>query len=193
MRKLITAALAALALTGAQSAQAASFDLNLNDYSLQAKLAGPVSSGAHGDSLMHLRFLYNEKKSLTMTSADLEFQAMIENVPGFGLGLGVGVVGGRKKSSRANQDIFGVPVGLRLYFQPAGAENLEFQGKVFYTPKLLSFADLDRMLERRVRAGYAISPAVQIYIEYQHIRANFDDLNSRTIDDNVRVGFKARF
>ncbi|ADH85850.1 YfaZ family outer membrane protein [Desulfurivibrio alkaliphilus] len=189
MKKLVTAALVALTMTGAQQAQAASFDLNLNDYSVQAKLAGPVAN----DAQLHLRFLYNDKRSLTMSSADLEFQAMIEEAPGFGIGLGVGVLGGRKKSSKANQDMLGVPVGLRFYFQPAGAENLEFQGKVFYTPKLLSFADLDRMLERRARIGYAISPTVQIYIEYQHIRANFDDLNNRTIDNNIRVGFKARF
>lgn len=189
MKKFLAAGVIAFALASTPQAQANSFDLNLNDYSIQAKLAGPV--GYQGHSELGARALYNESRKLFLTSLDLEFKAELEE--GVGIGVGPGFLAGRKRHDVANQNIFGVPMGLRLYYYPPALGGLGIQGKVFYTPKFLSFSDLDRMLESRLRVGFSISRSLQIYAEYQHMRAKLDDIGSKTVDDNFRVGFRARF
>ncbi|MFH7321295.1 hypothetical protein ACHHRT_11900 [Desulfurivibrio sp. D14AmB] len=192
MKKILAAATALLALAAVESTQAATFELSLSDTSIQSRLAAPVIEDDHGSTEFNARLLYNDRKRLTLASAGVEFITQ-PLASGLGLGLGVEALAGRKKDTRANQDIYGLSVGARLYYYPAELAGWGFQAKLYYVPQITAFSDLDRLLETGARVGYAVSPTLEVFAEYQNIRADFDRLGKQTIDDNLRVGFAASF
>jgi hypothetical protein len=193
MKKILGAAVFLYALAGVQQAQGSSFDLSLNDYSVQAQLSGPITEDYYGTSEFNVRLLYNERRKVSLASTGVEFITQLNEVPGLAIGFGAEALGGKKRSPGPNQDMFAVTIGTRLYYYPAELSGLGFQAKLFYAPRIVSFSDLERLLERGVRVSYAISPMLQIYTEYQNIRVKFDELGSQTIDDHIRFGFVASF
>ncbi len=84
-------------------------------------------------------------------------------------------------------------VGGQVNLAPPFWGGFGIYTRLFYSPKIFSFLDAERMLEWDARLGYAITPRVRVYAGYQHIRADFEDRGKRTIDEGVRVGFLAQF
>lgn len=192
MKKILAAAAVILAMAVVQPAQASTFDLSLSDTSVQARLAAPVIEDPHGSTEFNMRLLYNDRKRFSLASAGVEFITQL-GVPGLEIGLGAEALGGKRKSTTANQELFGLSVGTRLYYYPAELHGWGFQAKIFYVPQITAFSDLERLLEAGARVGYAVSPTLELYVEHQNIRAEFERVGRQTVDNSIRFGFTARF
>lgn len=180
-----------LLLATACGAAATTFDLNLNDYSAQIQLAAPLTSDAYGTSVATGRFLHNEDEDTTLGSVGIDFLGSPGNIPGFEFGVGAQLAGGEGKR---DQEILAAGVGARVNFQPPGLQGVGLAARAYYFPSIFSMLDVDRMYELALRGGYALTPKVSIYAEYQNMRADFEDTSGRTgIDEGVRVGFEAKF
>jgi opacity protein-like surface antigen len=191
MKKFLAAAVF-IALPSIQ-AQASTFDLSLNDDSVQARLSGTMVQDQNGSASLTARALYNDKKDSILGSVGMEFEGQLPQAPGFFVGFGAELSGGRLKAEPENLDIFAFSPAAKLGFQSPGLPGLSFTARVAYAPRILAFADLERMFEAGLRTSYAITPGIDLYVEYQYIRCKFEDLGSGTIDEAVRLGFMARF
>jgi len=167
-----------------------SFDLSFNDTSAQAQLAFPLRSDDYGTMQLEGRALYNDQEDTRLGSAGLVFVGEPGNIPGLSLGVGGLLYGGRTDDK---QDILAFGVGGHLDFAPPALGGFGLTGKVYYAPRVFTGLDAERLLETGLRLGYAVTPKVRVFAEYQNIRSDFEDRGNWTIDEEVRVGFQANF
>jgi hypothetical protein len=193
MRRLIAAVF--LVALGAVEAQAAgSIELDFNDDSAQGRLIIPLVLYDHGSSEFNARVLYNDDEDLTLGSAGLDFIGQPAQVPGLSLGVGLEVLGGQKEDPSTDQDILALAAGARLSYLPPGLnDTVGLHARVFYAPKVLSGLETDRALETALRASFSIIPQVDIFLEYQNVQMDFEDIGDQTADEEIRIGFLGRF
>jgi hypothetical protein len=186
-----------LALLLAQStlAKAESFELSLNDTSAQAIYGHLLGRDDYGAAHLQARLLYNDRKDTLLGSLGLDFSGAPLELPGLDLAVGVHLIGGEPLRSRHvdDFDLLSLGIGGRAVYAPAELHGLSVGGRVFYGPKILSFLDAERLIETGLRLGFAVTPVIQLFADYQNIRIDFEQHGYRSIDDSVRVGFAARF
>lgn len=188
MKKLLVPTL--LFWLAAASAPAASLDFSFNDSSVQAGLSQPITEDEYGSSRVNARFLYNDHEETTLGSAGIDFFGSPGNVPGLEVGVGGRLVGGEADHG---QDLLALAIGGQASWAPPVLGGVGLAAKAFYAPQIFAWLDSERLLETGVRLSYAVTPRVGLHLEYQNIRCDFDDHGNWTIDDEVRVGFEARF
>lgn len=190
--KTILTGIAALCLCAA-SAGAASLDMSLNDDSLQAQLFLPVTQDAYGTTLVGVRGLYNDDHDTRLLSAEVDFLGKPGDLPGLTAGVGMIVWGGEVGSGKVDADILSVGIGAKAGFAPPQLMGLGIDAKFFYGPKILTSADSERVFESALRVSYAFIPKARLFVEYQKIHVDFDGGGDGNIDDDLRVGFEAKF
>ncbi len=193
MRNSLTLSILALVLAG--PAAASSLDLNFNDYSAQAEFASEIAADQYGRSQWRGRLLYNDKRDTVLGSVGVDFLGSPGNIPGLELGIGAKVNGGKTASGRARQDLLTLAIGGQGIFAPPFWGGFGIAGSLFYSPQIFSLLDAERLLEWDVRLNYAVSPRIGVYAGYQRTRADFDRPTpaKRTIDEGLRLGFRAYF
>jgi hypothetical protein len=174
----------------AASAWAQSVEMDLNDYSAQVRYEHPLYSDDYGLTLVNSRLLYNDDKNTILGSIGVDFVGSPGNVPGLKVGVGSHLYGGKTQRSQA---LTAVAIGVRSHYSPPHLGGLGIEGRVLYSPKLLTFVDAERMLETAVRLGFAITPKVRLFAEYQRIGVSFEDFGTWSIDEGIRGGFQALF
>jgi len=171
-------------------AWSSSLELSFNDTSAQAGFDFPLRSDDYGTMQVEGRALYNEDEETRLGSAGLVFVGEPGNVPGFSLGVGGLLYGGRTDE---RQDLLALGVGGKLNYAPPALGGFGVTGKVYYAPRIFTGLDAERLLETGIRLGYAVTPKVRVFAEYQNIRCDFEDRGSWSIDEEARVGFQASF
>lgn len=171
----------------------ASLEVDLNDFSAQGRFVQPLVEDNYGTSELAFRLLYNDHKDLTLGSAGFNFLGKPGNVPGLEVGVGIQVCGARSTDGPVDQDLVSVGLGLVGQFNPPVLQGVGFSTRVFYGPKILSFADSEGLFEGAAGLGYAITPKIRVFTEYQYIHARFEDFGSNSIDEGLRIGFQAKF
>jgi hypothetical protein len=53
--------------------------------------------------------------------------------------------------------------------------------------------DSERIFESGLRLSYAIIPKARLFVDYQKIHVDFDGGGDGNIDDDLRIGFEAKF
>lgn len=175
-------------------AGATSLDIALNDESIQGQIFLPITEDAYGTSQFGLRGLYNDDNDDTrLLSAEFDFIGSPGDAPG--LTAGVGVMGwlGAVGHSPNDIDILSLGLGARLGYAPPQLMGVGFDGKFFYAPHILAGGDTDRLYEGAFRVSYAFIPKARVFVEYQKIHIDLDNGGDGDIDDDVRVGFEAKF
>lgn len=174
----------------ATGAGATSFDLAFNNDSAQVEVIQPLLVDELGSSQVGGRFLYNDDEETKLGSVGLEFVGEPGNIPGLVFGVGAQGYGG---STDQGQDILAAAIGFSVQFAPPPLNGVVFGGKIYFAPKIFSGLDCEGMLETALQVGYKVTPKVLIYLGYQNIRADFERRDTWTIDDDLRLGFKAHF
>jgi hypothetical protein len=178
----------------ASPAVAETFEISLNDTSVQAQYGHLLGRDDYGAAHLQTRILYNDRKDSLLGSLGFDFSGEPLEIPGLELAVGVHLVGGEAQRRHASDlDLLAVGIGGRVVYAPAELHGLSFGGRVFYGPKILSFLDAERLIETGARVAFAVTPVVQLFVDYQNIRVDFDQVGYRSIDDSLRVGFAARF
>ncbi|PKN12763.1 MAG: hypothetical protein CVU69_05215 [Deltaproteobacteria bacterium HGW-Deltaproteobacteria-4] len=189
--KMIVAGVAALCLC-AVSAGAASLDLSLNDDSVQAQFFLPVTQDAYGTTQVGVRGLYNDDHDTKLVSGEIDFIGKPGDIPGLTAGVGM-IVWGGEAGRVVDVDIFSVGIGAKVGFAPPQLMGIGIDGKFFYGPKILSGGDSERVFESGLRLSYAIIPKARLFVEYQKIHVDLDGGGDGDIDDDLRIGFEAKF
>ncbi len=188
MKRLGIALLFILMATSVTYAE--SISLEFNDDSAQLGYAHVINQDYYGTSLLNFRGLYNQDKETKLGTIGFEFSGEPGNAPGLRFGIGGDVYGG---TTDVNQDMLALGVIGKIAYAPPTLGGLGFEGKIGYAPKIFSLLDLDRLLETNVGVSFAIMPNVKVYVDYQNIKADFEYQRTTHIDENVRVGFTAKF
>ena len=173
----------------AASAGAASVDLSLNDDSVQVQAFLPITQDAYGSTQVGLRGLYNDDHDTKLVSGEIDFIGKPGDIPGLTAGVGLIAWGGEAYS---DADIFSVGLGAKVGFAPPQLMGIGIDGKFFYGPKILTGGDADRVFESGLRLSYAFIPKARLFVEYQKIHVDFDG-GDEDIDDDLRIGFEAKF
>lgn len=189
-RILLMTVVAVFATAGAWGA---SLEIDLNDFSAQGRYVQPLVEDDYGTSQLAFRALYNDHKDLTLGSAGFDFLGKPGNIPGLNVGVGLHAYGARTTDGPIDQDLVSVALGVVGQFNPPVLQGLGFGVRAFYGPKILSFADCERLIEGAASVGYAITPKIRVFTEYQYLHARFEDLDGNSIDEGLRVGFQATF
>ena len=189
--KAILAGVAALCLCAA-SAGAVSLDMSLNDDSLQAQVFVPVTQDAYGTTQVGVRGLYNDDNDTKLLSGEVDFLGKPGDIPGLTAGVGM-ILWGGEAYSRPSADILSVGIGVRVGVAPPQLMGVGIDGKFFYGPKILTGGDSDRVFESAVRVSYAIIPKARCFVEYQNIHVDFEGGGDDNIDNDLRIGFEAKF
>lgn len=186
----ILAAVVALCLCAA-TAGAASLEMNLNDDSIQAQVFLPVTEDAYGTTQFGVRGLYNDDHDTKLLSGEVDFLGKPGDVPGLTAGVGA-IVWGGEAGPRDGADILAVGIGVKAGFAPPQLMGIGIDGKFFYGPKILAGGDSERIYESALRVSYAFIPKARVFVEYQKIHVDFDG-GDGNIDDDLRIGFEAKF
>lgn len=191
MHRIILALL--LLLLTCVAAQAASLEVDLNDFSVQGQYLQPITEDDYGTSLFDIRALYNDHQDMTLISGGFNFLGKPGNVPGLDLGVGLDFYAGQTTHEPMDRDLVALALGGRATFRPPALQGFGFGAKLFYAPEILSFADAEGLVEGALRLEYALTPKIRLFAEYQEIRADFDLTGSHTVDEGLRGGFQAQF
>jgi len=189
MIKRFAVVLTAVLLT-AVGAQADSLSFSFNDSSAQLRYSYLLNSDYSGTSLLQFRGLYNDDQNTALGSAGVEFSGSPGDIPGLTIGVGADAYLG---TSDPDETLGALGVAGSVGFAPPILRGVSLNARVAYAPNILSVADLDRLLEASFNVGYAITPRVKLFAEYQTIRADFDDRDSTSIDKDFRIGFAGTF
>lgn len=177
-------------ILAAAPAQATSFELGLNDTSAQLRLGQPLRSDELGRTLLLARALYSDKEETKLGSLGLEFAGEPGNVLDFEVGVGASAFLGKAHRGR---DFFNLALSLRADYAPPAMGGWGFTGRLAYAPEVLSFVESESLLETSAQISYAVTPKARVFVEYQNLRNEFERRGNWTIDDAVRLGFKAYF
>lgn len=188
MRKIFISGILTCLITF--SAQATSLEVTLNDDSVQAQAGLTLNEDSYGTSILTVRGLYDDEESTKLGSAGFDFMGRLGNVPGLEVGVGAQVYSAKTDRSL---DLLTLGIGVRATFTPPLLQGFGIKGKAFYAPKILSGLDAERLIETGADVFYAITPKVRVLLGYQLIRASFEKVSTRNIDEGARIGFEARF
>lgn len=175
--------------TLATPASAGWFELGLSSDSVQ------VSAGAHLGQDNEARFALGGR-GLFYDDADTKLGAFVARfdgeasaLRGLRFGIGVDVFLGES----FDRDVGAAVIGLEGSFAPDSWRGAFVGGRLGYAPDFMTWSDTQRFFEWSLRGGYRFNPKVGVFLEYQRVEADFDDLDNRDLDDSLRVGFGGRF
>lgn len=188
MKKLLIIGL--LTCLSAVTVQASSLEVALNDDSAQVQAGLTLNEDTYGTSVLTGRFLYNDERSTKIGSLGFDFMGKPGNISGLEIGVGTQIYTGKTKNSL---DLLALGIGTKIVFAPPILKGLGINGKLFYAPKILASLDAERLTEAGANLFYTVTPKVRLLLGYQLIRANFENTNSKNIDEGVRLGFEAQF
>lgn len=190
IRKTLLAILTLSLTLAAAEGRAQVLDFGFNDYSAQIRYDYPVSEDDYGRALLSGRLLYNDDEETTLGSLGINFAGEPGNVPGLELGVGAHGYGGRTDHG---QDLAALGISGSVRYAPPTLEGFGMTVRGAYAPRIFTFADSERLVEGALRLSYAATPKIRLHLEYQNVRAKFEDRGTWTIDEGVRIGFEARF
>lgn len=187
--RYLTLAVSMLLLT-TPAAKADTFDVNLNDDSVQFLYLSPFTSDV-GLSGAQLEFgmLYTEEDDyLGIIGLDIKGEAGSGSP---GLVAGVGLRGYGIGTSRA--DIGALAVGGMVHYSPPSLSRLGLVGQIYYSPEILTFMDGKHLISTEVRVEYKVLTQAVVYVGYRNIDADLDNGGDIDIDDGGHLGIRYMF
>ncbi len=108
----------------------------------------------------------------------------------FGLGFrgSYGSLGIDEDSSLGN-----ISIGGEVNFRPPFARKAALTGGVFYSPKILSFADSEKLLEYSVDIKFELVPSSILYFGYRNITLDTPSVKDLELEDNFHIGVRLTF
>lgn len=188
IKKLIAATIIFLSVPFV--AQATEGAISFNDYSAQIALRTQVSDYDTGRSVLSVRGLYNDRKETELVSAAFDVLGPINNT---GLEIGAGVKAYYVNSGLNNDKLAAGGIGVVVRYVLPTQMRISFTGRANYCPEIFNTMDGEKLFENHVRASFEIAPRATAFVSYTNIKADFENLGERTIDDSFRVGLSLGF
>jgi len=184
-KKIFTLALFLALLPG--SVLADSLGIGFNDYSAQINYQIPISEDSNGSAAVDIRGLYNNKSDDDTVVGSLGFDVygnFERMLSGIHFGAGVRTYGGQT----GDADLLALALGGGMRVAPPSWEGVYFTPSYFFGPRIFSGLDARRLAEFQATLGYASSPNAHVFGGYGNLRTIFKDLDTRSLDEGIRLG-----
>ncbi len=170
-------------------ALADTFDINMNDTSVQLQYGASMGHDTLGRSELHLGYLYaNDKNSFL----DLGFRVKDElgsNAPGVTVGFGLKGLYANAK----NYDASAMAIGGLLRYAPFSDTRFGIGGLVYLSPNIVTFGDADRFIETGVKVDYEIIPQAVVYVGYRKIEFKLKPGPYAILNEGANIGLTMSF
>jgi hypothetical protein len=186
-RLLLLAAL----LLAATPARAGWFELSLNQDAVLIEGGRHHGADPDGRFAMGLRGLYDgdDARDAKLGGVVLRLEAEATRVPGLAFGVGLDAIAG----TGVDRDLAAAPLVAEATVAPERWGGFFAGVRVGYAPSLLSFRDAERLLEWAFRAGYRVTPRIELFGEVRRIEIDVRDLGSQELAGTASLGFGGRF
>lgn len=187
MRPVSLVVAAALGL-GAFAADAGQLDLNLSNDTVRLGIAQKLTptgleAGGH--------FLHHQDHG---NVGGLEIHLVDDASPGRGaLDVGVGARAYVYDSDDRNEDGGGLGVGGKFRWTWPTHNRIGIGGFVYYAPPVVSFDEIDSLVDTGVRLEYLVLRRAGVYVGYRYVAVELKNGDDDTFDSGAHVGFTLRF
>ena len=164
--------LCALALSG--QAMALSLDLGVSENSVDAGFIIPFGPESMGSG----SFLYESDRG-HMYDFGLYAQGRSGIVSGK---VGAKLYGTNLKNASG----WGLAPGANLAFH--FTPHIRLEGEYYYSPKILSWSDINNLKEFSTRLAFSPMPTADIYLGYRNVKFNTSNQGSKTLSTGGFVG-----
>ena len=170
-----------------QCAYAQSFDINLSEESAQIMFRGTIGKEVFDYTEFNAMFLYTPDS--WAGSVGLDACGELDAVSDLELGVGFKVYGADADDNEA------VSIGLGgvARYTPTVLEGIVFSGLLYYSPRVVSFMEADRLFHGNIRIGYQIISRALVYIGYRNMWIDTEDEGKVTVDEGIHVGIEFTF
>lgn len=167
------------------------FELSLNQDAVLVEGGRHHGADPQGRLALGLRGLYDGdgEHDAKIGGIVLRLEAEATRVPGLSFGVGVDALVGRA----VDRDFGAAPLVAEGTLAPERWQGVFVGTRVAYAPSLLAFRDAERLLEWGVRAGYRITPRIELFGEYRRIEIDVKDLGREELTGAASLGFGGRF
>ena len=168
-------------------AYAQSFDVNLSEDSAQIMFRGTISEEIFDYTEFNAMFLYTPDSWIG--SVGFDACGELDAISDLELGVGMKVYGANADDNEA----ISIGLGGMLRYTPSALEGMVFSGLLYYSPRVVSFLEADRLFHANLRIGYQIIPRALVYIGYRDIWIDTEDEGKVTVDEGIHVGVEFTF
>ncbi len=97
-------------------------------------------------------------------------------------------------SSDENIDAVALGLGFGLRYYPAAINRLAFGAQLHYAPEIVSFGDVNNMLEGMLNVEYQVLPQAFAYVGYRLLKVEFEESGKTDdLDEGAHVGMRILF
>lgn len=184
MRKIFVSALFLL-MAGPVMA-GGSMDIALTNYSLRFEHdATRVGTGAH----LTAGLLYNDQNGYAVSGS---FNAVDAGGGRPDMVGGLGFKAFIYRHLDADPAV-SLAVGGFVRYNPDTWNGMGVDGIFYFSPDVLSFNKTGFFYESAVRLTYKVMPQARVFIGYQDVSVDYDDIGSRAIDKGFNIGFRVNY
>ncbi len=188
--KIRALAMGGMLLTSATAA-AGSLDVNLNNDSVRLALSWMTSPSPN--SLEGEAAIYYNTDSIYVGTIGVR---VVGETGRKGNPLEAGV-GGRLigiTSSDDNIDGLALGLGFGVRYYPETINRLALGAQLHYAPNIVSFGDVENVLEGMLNVEYQVLPQAFGYIGYRLLKAELEDSGrTRELDEGAHLGMRILF
>jgi hypothetical protein len=184
MRHLLVSALFLMA--AGQAMAGGSMDIGLTNSSLRFEHdATRVGTGAH----ITAGLLYNDTEGYAISGS---FNAVDASGGRPDMVGGLGFKAFLYRHDDAESAV-SVAVGGFVRYNPDSWNGMGVDGIFYFSPDVLSFNKTGFFYESAVRLTYKVMPQARVFVGYQDISVEYDDIGSRSIDKGFNLGFRVNY
>ncbi len=178
-------------MVGSVQSHAAGLDLRLSNESAELTYLFNSSSFYSGGADVGAGLFINNDDDMMLSLSWV--------VSGQGLGAneafsyGVGIKGYGLMVDELDQDGGALAIGGQLRYLIPGPVSVAMVAEGFISPKITSFADVEKMTEFRIAAEFEVNKETSAYIGYRILEVDLDEKNGYEVDENIHIGIRLAF
>jgi hypothetical protein len=181
------AAILSVAVSGA--ARAGWFDLGLDHDTVQASAGAHFGNDPAGRFALGGRYLWDDESGSRVGALLFGFETEPGSIEGLRFGIGGEVLAARD----GDRDFEAGALGVSGTYAPAAMHGFFFGGRLFYAPSVLAWSGAESVVDASARVGFRVTPRIEVFGEYQVVRADLEDAGGHNLVDSILLGFGGRF
>lgn len=189
MQLVRTAVVAIVLAACAAPARAGWFEIALNGNAVDASGGNHFGSDPRGRLALGGRLLYDDDDDTKLGSVLAALASEATAVEGLEFGVGAQGYFGTGR----DLDVSAIGLGVTASWAPPALDGVYFGARIFYAPGIFAWSDTDDLKDWGVKAGYRVTPKIEIFATFQRIDADFGALGRPPVHEGLLVGFGGRF
>lgn len=166
-----------------------SFDLNLRDNSVFARISGVMGEQRLGKVEADFGALFNGGDRRVIGGG----LHIVDNAGSAERPVQLGLGGRLLWMDSGVEDGVVLAVGGHMRMTLDQADRVSVGAQLYFAPSILAFNQADGYLEGGVRVEYQALQRAWVYLGYRRIRGGFEAVPDRTIDSGVHLGMRFEF